>query len=612
MIKEKLEASQKRSEAWRVEVLNDETAGKGLVPAYKCLFTIKNYWPYGNFYPQECCELPGKLFVARASGKEGRRDVFLTACFPDMGNKNLYNIKDGNLFVAWRVRSPEEKVEGGKFSFVHPHEGSWQVWCNIDEDGGVIWTIRILKEGNWQNHQLKSGVLKEKKEPSFDPRVQVDTKILENWIDIQLMLEHRKLTIKINHKTEACFEHDPYPKKFYIQFGSVQENPGGEEVASEYRYIYVDDVPYLYSPEGVEDGPEDIRQEDDVLNYEVCPATLQNPRQGEGDLIQLKDGNLLLVWSDFYMGRARDWSPARVSAKISKDGGRTWGKPWVAVHRDEKVPLPTPSVKLIYARNGDLLMAYNDKIGDGDTTSGSVLRRSKDNGRTWEESVPMTKETKILFGAQNARFRILRSGRIILSGKYSENKVRWPCAIYSDDDGFTWKVGTHVPDPGLSPRLKALQNLNEPSIAELADGRLLMTMRSIAGGQFFSYSSDGGESWTKPYLSPLKGCCGPAQIRRIPGTKDILAVWNYGTGDRTPLTSAISSDGGKTWKHLKLVEKSKYYSHDYPTITFVDDKAYLTYFIIPLLPSLEKFELDASTHGLKLTVLPISWFYRNL
>jgi len=53
---------------WRVKVLDDSTAGTGLIKGGGCLFTIPNYWPYGHFEPQGRCELPGKLFRAKASG----------------------------------------------------------------------------------------------------------------------------------------------------------------------------------------------------------------------------------------------------------------------------------------------------------------------------------------------------------------------------------------------------------------------------------------------------------------------------------------------------------------------------------------------------------------
>ena len=139
-------------------------------------------------------------------------------------------------------------------------------------------------------------------------------------------------------------------------------------------------------------------------------------------------------------------------------------------------------------------------------------------------------------------------------------------------------------------------------------------MRSIAGGQFFSRSDDGGETWTKPELSPLRGRCAPATIRRIPGTDDILAIWNYGLAHRSPLVSAISSDNGKTWRHLKLVEQNRYHGYCYTSLTFVGQRAYLTYYHYPGYTAralFESKEQDFHYHDHRLTVLPIKWFYRE-
>ena len=218
--------------------------------------------------------------------------------------------------------------------------------------------------------------------------------------------------------------------------------------------------------------------------------------------------------------------------------------------------------------------------------------------------------------ANNGCMRMLSTGRIVLALRdYVGGKVRCTSyALISDDDGKTWKAGGYVPDAGdaLTAREKRGQNLNEPMIAELADGRLLMTMRTIAGGQFFSYSSDQGESWSKPYLSPLRGQCSPAAIERIPGTDDILALWTYGFAGRTPLVSAVSSDGGITWKHLKLVEQSQFHAYCYTSITFADEKAYITYMHYPNIAQVERFQVQPGYIDTRLTVLPIKWFYRDI
>lgn len=55
----------------------------------------------------------------------------------------------------------------------------------------------------------------------------------------------------------------------------------------------------------------------------VCPATRDNPRYSEADIIELKNGNLLLAYTHFYAGGPGNFSPARISGKISEDKGKT-------------------------------------------------------------------------------------------------------------------------------------------------------------------------------------------------------------------------------------------------------------------------------------------------
>jgi hypothetical protein len=99
-------------------------------------------------------------------------------------------------------------------------------------------------------------------------------------------------------------------------------------------------------------------------------------------------------------------------------------------------------------------------------------------------------------------------------------------------------------------------------------------------------------------------------IKPIPGTSDLLAIWNYGLTGRTPLNSALSSDGGRTWKNVKLVEQSTFHGYCYTSLTFVNGQVYLTYIHYPSLPHLMRFEADPGYHDLRLVRLPLSWFYR--
>ena len=48
-----------------------------------------------------------------------------------------------------------------------------------------------------------------------------------------------------------------------------------------------------------------------------------NPRNSEGDIIELKDGRLVLAYSRF-TGGGHDDSTAHISKRVSADGGKTW------------------------------------------------------------------------------------------------------------------------------------------------------------------------------------------------------------------------------------------------------------------------------------------------
>ncbi len=588
-------------EPWRVRVLDDETAGMGVFPTYNQRFTLADEWSYGIFEPQSCCALPGKRFVATASGKEGRREVCLITGLSESDSQPLYSIGETTIFVACQVLSPPRHVEGGRFVQIRPTDGPWCIWCNVSNPGEMTWTIQCHIGGTCATHARTCAVSE------------------GAAIDLQLVLSQGELALQIDDEEVGRFDHDPYPERFSLRFGSAQEIDAGEEVTSTFRTVYVGDAPFLFTYVDVPQGPEDLRPKEDAWCEYVCPATLQSPRHSEGDLIELRNGALLLAWSEFAQGKAQDWAPARISAKFSTDRGRTWGPTRVLAERDPRFNHATPNVSLIQAGNGDAIMTYVETLPDAEKSSCGhvVLRRSEDEGRTWSPPVRISPDTGYAHMAK--LFCRTASGRILLGAREYEKVdqadfggvVRWPYALWSDDDGRTWHAGAHVPDPGLSERLRLLQNVNEPSVVELADGRLLMTMRSFAGGQFFSHSEDGGETWTKPLLSPLRGLCSPATICRIPGKDDILAVWNYAFGGRAPLHSAVSRDGGRTWRHLKLVERSTFYNCNYVSITFIDDKAYLTYDSSPLLLSLQTLEVDTDAAGLKLTVLPIEWFYRD-
>ncbi len=73
---------------------------------------------------------------------------------------------------------------------------------------------------------------------------------------------------------------------------------------------------------------------DMAFHLTVVPVGPENPRNSEAAIIPLKDGSLLLGWTEFYAGSGADHGPARISGKVSTDGGRTWGEKYTLVEND--------------------------------------------------------------------------------------------------------------------------------------------------------------------------------------------------------------------------------------------------------------------------------------
>ena len=98
----------------------------------------------------------------------------------------------------------------------------------------------------------------------------------------------------------------------------------------------------------------------------------------------------------------------------------------------------------------------------------------------------------------------------------------------------------------------------EGSGAELADGSLLMSIRTQLGGPYLSRSRDRGKTWTKAAFSGLEGGESGTCLRQLPEKDRLVLFWNnsrfkpnhHHFGERTPLAAAISDDHGETWHKL--------------------------------------------------------------
>ena len=283
---------------------------------------------------------------------------------------------------------------------------------------------------------------------------------------------------------------------------------------------------------------------------------------------------------------------------LSDDGGLTWSEPFE--RRDSEGNLVGLKGKALVNLSGNGIGIAADIRADAPKGQGrrisirnqahAVFWRSEDGGETWEAPVPITPRG---YGSFFFRDTLARtsSGRILLpvyvtfgqgakdhatlpfSGKLFKNQ--WVStaghffdpvftAVYvcfSDDDGRTWQHNDDGELMVLHDWSTMFSYCNEPTIAEVSPGRLLLMMRTGLGRLFQSWSDDNGESWTRPQPSALAASTAPAKLRSIPSTGHLLVVWSQENEDeikrgfnRTRISSAISRNGGSVWEFFQNVE----------------------------------------------------------
>lgn len=316
----------------------------------------------------------------------------------------------------------------------------------------------------------------------------------------------------------------------------------------------------------------------------VAPVGPDNPRNSEAAIIPIKDGALLLGWTEFYAGSGADHGPARISGKISRDGGKTWGEKSTLVENDGGCNVM--EVNFLRLKDNRIALFYCQKNTES-TDCRVMMRTSSDEGASWSPAKQISPDAKYT-GLTNGRSIRLESGRILLEAWEGGDSY---CYL-SDDDGETWRE---------SQRVKPGNGCWEPACVELKDGRVMMLMRTQLGGQYKSISTDGGATWSAPVATPLEGTAAPVSISRVPTTGDLLAVWNHnpGASSRNPLTAAISKDEGETWQLIRNIEDKQADAWAYPAVTWVGDQALLTYFNY------------TGGLSLQLKIIPTQWFYEG-
>lgn len=346
----------------------------------------------------------------------------------------------------------------------------------------------------------------------------------------------------------------------------------------------------------------------------ICPAAEGNPRNGEGAAVELTDGRLLLVYGEFYGGS--DGSMATLQGLVSADRGRTWaGKHMVQPNTGGRNVM---SASLLRLASGEILLSFLRKDAPHARCT-PFVRLSADEGRTWSEARAVVPVSETYYVVNNDRLAQLRGGRILMpAATYAPGLTNCGDRVFFSDDGArSWRASrVH---PFLAESKVGAQ---EPGVIELRDGRVMMWCRSDLNAIHRCYSTDGGETFGAWTETGLKAPCAPASIKRVPKTGDLLCLFNDSTRPpehwcmrRSPLTAALSSDDGATWRVVGDVEPDREHAYCYTSINFLGDtEILLSYYLGSWVDRVEDGQLvrrQTNLSHLKVGVFPVEWLYRG-
>lgn len=310
-----------------------------------------------------------------------------------------------------------------------------------------------------------------------------------------------------------------------------------------------------------------------------------NGRNSEGSFIRLPDGAILFAYSRYNTNESGDNADCDIAVIRSYDEGESWSEPEIIVKAALFGVGNIMSVSCVYQRTGEIGVYFLIKENEGNITFGRAI--SADGTAFAAERCTIDGPISY-YVVNNDRFTRLSDGRLAAPaamhayvGKRSDG-FAVSTVLVSEDDGKTFTT--------LPVRLTIAAHdaggvgMQEPGIFEHKDGAIRLWARTSAGYQYECYSRDTLRSFTEPAPSVFTSPTSPLEMAEHAGV--LYAVYNpvpldnyhvptkAGWG-RTPFVVRRSTDDGRTWGPLNVIEDDPERGYCYPAMFFTKDNAML-------------------------------------
>lgn len=295
-------------------------------------------------------------------------------------------------------------------------------------------------------------------------------------------------------------------------------------------------------------------------------------------IVSTKSGKIL-AFAEGRVNGASDTGNIDLVMRSSTDGGETWSALRIIWNDGNNVcgnPAPvvdfeTGEIHLLTTWN--LGSDHESDIIDGKSkdTRRVFVSNSADDGENWSEPkeiTPSVKKDNWTWYATGPCHGIqLRNhenrGRLVIPCDHIEagTKKYFSHIIYSDDHGNHWKLG------GTTPQ----DQVNECTVAELPDGKLMLNMRNYdrtEKSRKISFSEDGGIIWTD--IITDAALIEPICQASLLFTEEHQMLWFLNPASETArvnLTLKSNHNLGKTWQPAKILHAGP---SAYSDLTLID------------------------------------------
>ena len=275
-------------------------------------------------------------------------------------------------------------------------------------------------------------------------------------------------------------------------------------------------------------------------------------------IVETQRGKFLAAWFG-----GTDEGAADVKIWTSRYDGTAWSRPERAA---EEPGYPCWNPVLFLDRDRTLFLFY--KAGPNPMSWSGYVRRSGDGGRTWEKTEQLP--AGLLGPIKNKP--IQRADGAILAGTSVESHKAWACWLErSGDGGKTWRRFGPISVAGRP------YGIIQPTLFETRAKTIVALCRSRGIGFICrAESRDGGETWSAARPTELPNPNSGIDVVKTP-KGDLYLAYNHTRQGRSPLNVARSTDDGKTWKRVVILEQEPG-EFSYPAIIAAQDgRLHVTY-----------------------------------